>query len=415
MQFWINPEKMNRRVSELDSIKGELGSIASGLEDIISTNAIQMDSYNQIKNVLRSYRQNVQNLSQNTSQMRAGLQDVLEEYKTHEQNIVEKASHTSSKRPGSANNLIPGLSLPWSVLFPSGIWVLPSVTPGWGEIAGGLWNTINKVITNGYNDGSDKGLSWSVLGGKKEWHENFYGTDVKWNGEYHVGHFKTTGSMSGTWDLKNGLKSSDAKGGATGKISFSVVDGKVNRTAENFKETLEASVGNASVEGAVGFSLFSKGLFTPSVYGKVKGKISVAEGSYSGQLGNDDYNVHVKASGTLWGAEAEAGFQAGWILDENESESGAEAGSTARKVTRKWRISGKVGAEAYAAQGSISGGFTLFGVKFNASIEGKVGGAGAKAGGKVEDSAVEGELGAGLGLGLGLKIKVDWTDFKWPW
>ena len=53
MQFLINPEKMSRRISELEDIEGELGSIASGLEDVIGTNAVQMDSYNQVKSTLK--------------------------------------------------------------------------------------------------------------------------------------------------------------------------------------------------------------------------------------------------------------------------------------------------------------------------------------------------------------------------
>ena len=48
MQFFINPEKMAGRVSELDSIQGELGKLSSSLESIINTNAIQLDSFNQI-------------------------------------------------------------------------------------------------------------------------------------------------------------------------------------------------------------------------------------------------------------------------------------------------------------------------------------------------------------------------------
>lgn len=93
MQFMINPDKLSRRVSELDSIEGELGNIASGIEDIISTNAIQMGSYNQVRRVLRNTRQNIGVISENTAQMNDGLQNAINEYKIHEQSICEHAGH----------------------------------------------------------------------------------------------------------------------------------------------------------------------------------------------------------------------------------------------------------------------------------------------------------------------------------
>ena len=67
------------------------------------------------------------------------------------------------------------------------------------------------------------------------------------------------------------------------------------------------------------------------------------------------------------------------------------------------------------AEGKVSGGITVFGVKIDLSVSGKAGGAGAKASAKVGTEAVEGELGLGLGLGLGIKGKIDWTGFKLPW
>lgn len=387
MQFMINPDKLSRRVSELDSIEGELGNIASGLEDIISTNAIQMESYNQVRRALRNYRQNVHVISKNTSQMSIGLQNVLEEYKAHEQNIVENASHKGSWRPGGSG-LIPGLSLPWSVLFPPGIWTLPSILPAIGEISSGIWKKLQDGIDVAFNSG------------KISQHVNVIGTDVGYDGEYHIGHLKTTGSTEASWDRDKG----NVKAEANGKLSFSGIDGKISGNIGIVKGTLEASAVNASVQGAVGMSLFSDNKFTPAIYGEVKGKASVAEGAAAGQIGTDNYNVHAKAKGTWLGAEAEAKFSAGKIIEEKEG---------VKYV--KYGVSGKVGAEAYAARGSVSGGFTLFGIKFDASIEGKAGGGGAKVGGEATSGAVEGELGLGLGVGLGLKFKVDWTGFKWPW
>ena len=163
---------------------------------------------------------------------------------------------------------------------------------------------------------------------------------------------------------------------------------------------LEGSLVNASVDGAIGLSLFSNGTFEPSVYANVSAKANVAEGKVSSQFGTNEFNYHTEAKGSVLGAKAEAGVQAGKIMNEDG--------------TYKYGVSAKAGAEAYVAEGSVSGGFTLFGIKFDASVSGKAGGAGASIGGEATTSSAEGEIGLGLGLGLGLKVKVDWSGFKWP-
>lgn len=139
----------------------------------------------------------------------------------------------------------------------------------------------------------------------------------------------------------------------------------------------------------------------PSVYAKAEAKANAAEGSLEGQFGTDEYNTHVKAEGSVLGAEAEAKFEAGKIVDEDGNE--------------RVGVAASVGAETYVAEGSVSGGFSIFGIKIDATIEGKLGGAGAKGGAEVTNSSAEGEIGFGFGLGAGFKIKVDWSGFKWPW
>lgn len=73
---------------------------------------------------------------------------------------------------------------------------------------------------------------------------------------------------------------------------------------------------------------------------------------------------------------------------------------------------GKVGAEAYLAQGKVSGGFTIFGIKIDAGVTGKAGGAGVSAEGNVTTGGVSGKIGAGLGLGAGVEISIDWSNFS---
>lgn len=66
----------------------------------------------------------------------------------------------------------------------------------------------------------------------------------------------------------------------------------------------------------------------------------------------------------------------------------------------------------YFSQGKVSGGFTIFGIKIDAGVTGKAGGAGVSAEGKVTTGGVSGKIGAGLGLGAGVEISIDWSNFS---
>ena len=171
-----------------------------------------------------------------------------------------------------------------------------------------------------------------------------------------------------------------------------------------FSNSIKASVGNVGASGAVGMTLMENGRFSPSVSAKVKAEASVAKGEASYQVGSDQYNYHGKVSGTLLGAEAEAKAGLGMITYED---------GNGNKVTA-FGAEGKVGAEAYVAEGKASGGFTFLGIKVDATVSGKLGGAGVSAGGRIVNGSAEGEIGLGLGAGAGLKISVDWTGFEWP-
>lgn len=411
LRFTIYPDSIKSRISELNDMESQLGNIVAGLEDVINTGSIQTGSYTQVKRALRNYQRNIQMLSGNAGQLRSGLESVLQEYRNHEQTVSEKASrHSFSGGEIRKRNPLPaGAEMIWEKLFPafpsSVPGILPGILPGSGAIGAGfaLWDYIQDIYDRGYNDSSGKGVSWSVTGGSAKWGTNFHGMDLKTEGEYHLGHFKTSGSTSASWKMDDTEKKGewDVKAEANGEAGFSLADGKISGSAGMAKGTVEASIGNLGVAGSVGFSLVSDGKFAPSVYGKVSAEANAAKGNISGQIGSEEYNVHGKAEGTLLKAEAKAEIQAGRIVDE--------------KGNVKYGVSAKAGGEAYVAEGSVSGGLTLFGIKFEGSVTGKAGGAGAKAGGEVTSGAAEGEVGLGLGLGVGLKVKIDWTGFKWPW
>ena len=167
---------------------------------------------------------------------------------------------------------------------------------------------------------------------------------------------------------------------------------------------IEGTVGSVGATGKIGATLFKDGKFSPTLDAKLKAEAAAAKGSAKVEFGNDDFDAHGKASGTLLGAEAEASGSVGKITYKDE---------TTGQTKTEFGVKGKVGAEAYLAQGKVSGGFTLFGIKIDAGVSGKAGGAGVTAEGKVTTGGISGKVGAGLGLGAGLEISIDWSGFKW--
>lgn len=201
------------------------------------------------------------------------------------------------------------------------------------------------------------------------------------------------------WDFEKGdagiEKSIEAEG--------HVAKGKLKGNIGLFGGEIGASVGNIGASGKIGATLFKNGKLAPSLDAKLKAEASAVKGDAEVKAGNDEHNVHIKGSGTLLGAEAEASGSAGVISYKDEA-----TGQTRSELG----VKGKVGAEAYLAQGKIAGGFTIFGIRFDAGISGKAGGAGISAEGRATTGGVSGKIGAGLGLGGGLEISIDWSKFS---
>ena len=84
-------------------------------------------------------------------------------------------------------------------------------------------------------------------------------------------------------------------------------------------------------------------------------------------------------------------------------------------VTTAYGVQGEAGAEAYVAEGEVSGGLDIMGVKVDVGLKGKLGGAGAKAGGHISTGGVTANASLGFLAGVGLDVSIDWTNFKWKW
>lgn len=252
--------------------------------------------------------------------------------------------------------------------------------------------------------GIPMGVSGAVLSGSVSSNQKLGFLDITHTAEGELFGYSTK-VHDGKWKVseKDGKISSDITFGAEGEVHLA--KGKITQDINGvLHREINGTVGQVSAEGTAGLTLYKDGKLSPALQAKLKVEAVAAKGSIEDRIGTEDYNYHTKASGSVGVASAEATAGIGRITykDANGTEHTA------------WGAQGKVGAEAYLAEGKVSGGFTIMGIKIDAGVSGKLGGAGASAGGQVTTSGVSGKLDLGLGAGLGVDISVDWSGFKPP-
>lgn len=167
----------------------------------------------------------------------------------------------------------------------------------------------------------------------------------------------------------------------------------------------KASVGKVAAEGSVAVALIKDGKLTPQIDAKAEVSAVGAEGEANVSFGTENTDVHGKAEGKVLVAEASA--EAGIGMITYESKDG--------ETKTGYGVKGEVGAEAYVAEGKVSGGFSILGIKIDAGVGGKLGGAGASAGGHVTTGSVGGSVSLGFLAGIELDLNIDWSGFKWGW
>lgn len=183
-----------------------------------------------------------------------------------------------------------------------------------------------------------------------------------------------------------------AKGSASGNIGLA--NGEINGT-----------VGKVSAEGSVTAALVKDGKLAPQLDAKAEVSAVGAEGDAKVSVGTENNNVHAKAEGKAGVAEASAEVGIGNITYEKEN----------GETQTGYGVKGEVGAEAYVAEGKVSGGINIFGIQIDAGIGGKIGGAGASAGGYATTGGVGGSVSLGFLAGVELDLNIDWSGFKWGW
>jgi len=205
--------------------------------------------------------------------------------------------------------------------------------------------------------------------------------------------YKTNGEAKAEMDFEKGNVGAKANVGAE---FHGAEAGAEAHFGDYASANAKVSAGNVSANGEIAATLFEDGKLSPRIAAGVGAAASVLAGSASAKVGNDIIGANASASGEVLAAHAEAEAAVGKITYKDKN----------GKEVEGYGVKATAGAEAYLAHGKVSGGLKLFGYDVSLSLEGKAGGAGAKAGFTASTGAVSGEIGAGLGLGIGLGFNI---------
>lgn len=274
---------------------------------------------------------------------------------------------------------------------------------GGGGLSSDAEESSGVTITGSGSSGKveDGKASGSLLSGSIEGNGAFVGFDTSGKLEGELAGSSVKASAGGSWNLQEKNASISASAEAEVHLAKGSVSGNIGLLGGK----VEGSVGNVGAKGEVGASFFRDGKCSPSLGASASAEASVAKGSVQANFGSDEYDVHAKANGSVLTAKAKAEASVGVITYFDESSG---------RTTRAFGAGAEVGAEAYLAEGTISGGVTICGIKFDIGVSGKAGGAGAKAGGQVTTNNIAVEADLGLGVGVGVKFNIDFSGFENP-
>ena len=174
--------------------------------------------------------------------------------------------------------------------------------------------------------------------------------------------------------------------------------GEIAATYGDLSGEGKASISSVEVAGEIGATLYEEDELRPALEANASASANLAsaEGELKYTIGNGD--IHGTASGEFLTAEASVDLGIGAIEQETKKKGTIEG----------FGLQATVGAEAYVAQGEVSGGIDFLGITIDVTLAGNIGGVGAKAGGAITTGGIGGEISGGLGIGGGLSFSITW-------
>lgn len=396
-EILVKTNIMTQCVSSEQAMMKKLNSLAGEIERVQRNLSFNVKSRARISSQLSSLSKVTQRNADRMSSLASVLSNAAGTYSSTEKRISGNVNGTSLKKDGNSNasnrlyNIINGFNI--SDVFPWFMQLLKNMLTKVGKISSTgkngsttAWDKLAEGIDSAMFSGAVS-ASGSIFG---------YASAISLSGNALGGSASIKGGAS--WNLDDG----DAGANYSVNGEVHAAQGKIAGKIGSLGGDANLTVGKIGASGEVGVTLFKDGKLNPSIEAGLSAEAKGLEGEGNIKLGSEDNNLHGKAEGTLFGAEANASAGAGKITYENSN----------GKTVSGYGVKGEVGAEAYLAEGKLSGGFNLFGVEIDASVSGKAGGAGAEAGGHITTNGVSGKIGAGLGVGGGVEINIDWSNFS---
>lgn len=346
---------------EIERILDDLQSETNRVRNSIS---FRIRSREQIDANLRNSISRLQRECTDAQQLALSMSRIMGKYRTAEQKTVENyQGNTAQGNVGSSTLDI------------------PNYRPRKPEAG-------SEQLPNGGADGAQDtskpdwmGSSGAVVSGEAGVEGVLGGIDASASADGSVLGYNTKLVGSADWDLDKGKVGAGIRGEAQGYLAKGEVEGQLGWLGAS----AAATVGSIMTSGEAGAYLFRDGKFDPSLRLAGKAKAEGLKGEVETQIGNEDYNIHAKGTGTI-----------GYASAESECAVGKDGISASAKVG------------AAVVHGEVKSGFTLFGVNVDLSASGSLMSVGA--GAEFNASANSFELGGNLAFlaGLGLKIKVSW-------
>lgn len=406
----LDTDISNYETSKQSEANGELASLLNALSNAITSLTRTGGSISGYQaggcfssDTMQELQRNVAVSNANTKKFIPSINDIVNEIGTY--SGVEGHDDLLPPDIHGINEIIGRKHVTMAELINNG--TIPALL---GAIMGDVGITI--ISSSGVIEKTDNSISGALKYGKVEVDYEAFGQNIKdtYYGDLIGGSakYKIDSGLKIDFDEDGNLDrdSIEVKAGIEGELNGHVATGMISTTSQYHDGKISGSVLSGGAEGEIGISIFDDGKFTPSVYAEVSAEGSVLEGDVDLRLGDENNNIHAAAEGSLLGGEAGLKGGAGVIRIEDEA-TGQE--------TTTIGVQGEAKAEAYLAEGRVSGGIEIFGIKIDVGLEGKAGGAGAGIGGYVATGGVSGELDVGFVFGLGLDFTIDWSGFKLPW
>lgn len=378
-EFRVSPKKISTYSQEIKQISGMIGECAADVQKIGNAVTIGGSSGSGIRTILQKISDNMAHNRKETDQMSSALGRIAVLYtyaEDHAAQGYETPKKTTEKKNGTVRTAAENIGKAKTSEEPQNEAAVISAMAG---LSG-------KVL--GF--GSSGEVRGDVLG-------------ATWNSKITSGaKWKTETDANGKTVRKlDSLELISAEVGGEAYLARGRAKGNIGL----LRGEADVKVGTVAGKGRVSAALYKDGKLNPQLAAGAEVSAVAVQGKAQGAVGTENTNVHMGAEGKLGTAKAKADVGIGKVSYTDSK----------GKEVEGYGVRAEAGAEAYAAEGKVSGGITIFGVKVDVGVTGKIGGAGAKVGGAATTGGVKGGVSLGAGAGVGLDFSIDWSGFKWGW